>query len=81
VLQAHINISKTQNADLKNTLTEYQKISNQNVKEMNKKFSTINTDRLGLESEVTISLKNDLEKTRATRFDHKMHIDKDAKVE
>ena len=48
---------------------------------MNKKFSTINTDRLGLESEVTISLKNDLEKTRATRFDHKMHIDKDAKVE
>lgn len=81
VLQAHINISKTQNADLKNNLTDYQKISNANVKEMNKKFTLINTDRSNLEMEVTVQLKNDLEKTRATRFDHKMTIDKSAKVE
>jgi predicted nucleic acid-binding Zn-ribbon protein len=54
VLQAHINISKSQNADLKNNLTEYQKISNANVKEMNKKFSAINTERSNLEMEVTV---------------------------
>ena len=48
---------------------------------MNKKFSAINTERSNLEMEVTVQLKNELDKTRATRFDHKMTIDKDAKIE
>ncbi len=39
VHQAHINISKQQNADLKNNLTDYQKSSGQAVKESNKKFT------------------------------------------
>jgi hypothetical protein len=80
-LQSQLNISKGQNEHLKKTFDEYRHESLIQTKEQNKKLTLTARERGDLELEVTMSLRNDLEKTRKTRFDHKMFLDKDAKNE
>jgi hypothetical protein len=48
---------------------------------MKKKHDLINRERSDIENEVTVVLKNELQHTRDTRFDHKMTIDKEAENE
>jgi hypothetical protein len=52
VLQAHLNISKKQNEDLKRTFDEYLRDTNSNLKDLKKKHEITNRERSDLDLEV-----------------------------
>lgn len=81
LLQTNLKYSKELNETLRTTVDSFKRESQQKKKTADDNYRKINAERTNLENEVTITLKNELDKTANTRFDHKMIIDKDAAFE
>lgn len=81
VLKTQQETAKRQNEVLKAEYEAFKREAQANIREMKKRHDLINRERSDIENEVTVVLKNELQHTRDTRFDHKMTIDKEAENE
>jgi hypothetical protein len=66
---------------LKAEFDEFKKETNAQIKEKNKEYTKINRERTDLEMEVVNTLKNEMDRTGDTRFEHTMIISKDQRNE
>jgi hypothetical protein len=73
--------AKQLNEKLKKDFDDYKNQSTTNVKEQNKKFTTLNRERADLELEVHTTTKNEFDRCCATRKEHTLYIDKDKRAE
>ena len=81
LLNTTLKHSKDQNETLKKEFDDFKRETTAQVKERNKEYTKINRERTDLEQEVVSTLKNELDRTAETRFEHTMILTKEDRFE
>lgn len=81
VLKATVSSSRTSIDLLKRQYEEFKDHAIKEFKELNKKVGQLSKEREALDLDVHTNLKNEFDRQSKTRFDHKMHLDKDKAFE